>query len=138
LRKIVDKILVSLVFVGLVLALLVEIVNLNGLGSQEYFLHHPDFPDGPQFRRDVNAGFGRLVFFTLVTAALLIAAIYARRKGNKLLFYQSTLLTFLFAFYLPIITFLNGLVIRGIVMALIILGLASFSLLELLREKNGK
>jgi hypothetical protein len=129
---------VTLVFVGLVLALLVEIANLIGFGSQEYFLHHPDYPDGPQFRRDVNAGFGRLVFFTLVTAALLLEAIYARRKGNQLLFYQITLLTFLFAFYLPIITILNGLVSRGIFMALIILGLAGFSLLQLLREKNGK
>src|SRR5690606_29776712 len=132
----VDKILATIVIVGLSFALLAETANLIGFGSQEYYLQHPDYPEGADFKRDVNNGFIQLSFWTIITAALLIWTIYSRIKKDKKLFNQLALTTFIIATYLPILTIINGLTTRGILMAGVTLGLAGLTLLKMKNEKK--
>lgn len=132
----IDKLLASVLFVGLSLALVIEVGNLIGFGSHEYYLHHPDYPDGEQFRRDVNSGFAMLLFFTLTTAVLLMVVLVAKRRNNKLMFYQAALLTFLFALFLPIRTMMNGLIFTGVAIALIILGIVALVVMRIVQERN--
>lgn len=131
---IVDKIFATIVIVGLSFALFVETANLIGFGSQEYYLQHVDYPEGPGLKRDLNNDFIQLTFWTIITAALLTLTIYSRIKMNKKLFNQLALTAFILATYLPILTILNGLTTRGILMAGVTLGLAGLTLLKMKNE----
>ncbi len=132
----VDKILATIVIVWLSFALLAKITNLIGFGSQEYYLQHPDYPEGADFKRDVNNGFILLTFWTIITAALLTLTIYSRIKKNKKLFNQLALTTFIVATYPPILIISKGLTTRGIIMAGVTLGLAGLTLLKMKHEKK--
>ena len=131
----VDKILATIVIVGLSFALFAETANLIGFGSQEYYLHHPDYPEGPDFKRDIRNGLIQLSFWTIITGALLTLTIYSRIKKNRKLFNQLALTTFILATYLPILTILNGLITRGIIMIVVTLGLAGLALFKMKNEK---
>jgi len=131
-----DKILATIVIVGLSFALLTETANLIGFGSQEYYLQHPDYPEGPDFKRDVSNGFIQLSIWTIITGVLLTLTIYSRIKKDRKLFNQLALTTFIVATYLPILTIINGLTTRGIVMAGLTLGLAGLTLLKMKNEKK--
>jgi hypothetical protein len=135
-KRTVDKILATLVIVGLSFALLAETANLIGFGSQEHYLQHPDYPEGPDFKRDISNGFIQLTFWTIITAALLTVTIYSRIKKNINLFNQLALTTFIVATYLPILTILNGLTTRGFIMAGVTLGLAGLTLIKMKYEKK--
>ena len=131
-----DKIFATIVIVGLSFALLAETANLIGFGSQEYYLQHPDYPEGPGFKRDLSNGFIQLTFWIIITSALLTLTIYSRIKKNKKLFNQLALTTFIIATYLPILTISNRLTTRGILMAGVTLGLAGLTLLQMKNDRK--
>ncbi|GAA4842239.1 hypothetical protein [Algivirga pacifica] len=134
--RIIDIILAIIVIGGLSLTLLVEIANLIGFGTQEYYLQHPDYPEGSEFKKDLKSGFAQLIFWTIITAGLLTLSIYSRIKKKKGLLNRTALATFIFATYLPILTILNGLTIRGLIMGTVTLGLAGLTLIKMIKEKS--
>jgi len=99
-------------------------------------MQHHDYPEGPDFKRDLRNGFIQLTFWTIITAALLTLIIYSRIKKNKKLFNQLALTTFIVATYLPVLTILNGLTTRGFIMGSVTLGLAGLTLLKMKNEKK--
>ena len=135
-NRIMDKILVIILLVGLSFTLLVEIANMIGFGSQEHFLQHPDYPEGPEYKRDLQSGLVQLIIWTIVTAGLLTLTIYSRIKKDKGLFNKIAFVTFVLATYLPILTIMSGLTTRGLIMSLITLGLAGLTFVKMKKDKN--
>ena len=135
-NRIMDKILVIILLVGLSFTLLVEIANMIGFGSQEHFLQHPAYPEGPEYKRDLQSGLVQLIIWTIVTAGLLTLTIYSRIKKDKGLFNKIAFVTFVLATYLPILTIMSGLTTRGLIMALITLGLAGLTFVKMKKDKN--
>lgn len=131
-----DKILATVAITILSFALIAEMANLIGFGSQEHFLQHPDYPEGNDYLKDLKNGFIQLVIWTIITAVLLTLTIYARLKKNRKLFNQLALTTFILAIYLPILTILNGLPTRGFVMGGVTLGLVGLTLLKMKNDKK--
>lgn len=134
--RIIEKILVIILIVGLSFTLLVEIANLIGFGTQEHFLLHPDYPEGREYKRDLQSGLVQLTIWTIVTAGLLTLTIYSRIKKDKGIFNKIAFVTFILATYLPILTIMNGLTTRGLIMAFVTLGLAGLTLFKMKKEKT--
>ena len=133
--RIIDKILAIILIIGLSFTLIVEIANLIGFGTQEHFLQHPDYPDGLEYKRDLQSGLIQLTIGTVITAGLLILIIYSRIKKDKYLFNRIAFITFIFATSLPILTIMNGLTTRGLIMAFVTLGLAGLTFIKLKKDK---
>lgn len=134
--RIIDKILAIILIVGLFFTLLVEIANLIGFGTQEHFLQHPDYPEGPEYKRDLQSGLVQLTIWTIVSAGLLTLTIYSRIKKDKGLFNKIAFTTFILATYLPILTIMKGGTTRGLIMAFVTLGLAGLTLIKMKKEKT--
>jgi hypothetical protein len=134
--RIIDKILAIILIVGLSFTLVIEIANLIKFGTQEHFLQHPDYPEGLEYKRDLQSGLIQLTIWTILTAGLLTLTIYSRMKKNKGLFNKMAFVTFILATYLPILTIMNGLTTRGMIMAFLTLGLAGLTFIKMEKEKN--
>ena len=118
------------------LASLIELANLIGFGTQEVYLNHPDYPEGEQFKTDLALGKLKLTLWTLLTLGLLIMTILSKIKKRTDWLNWTALSVFIFATYLPIMTIINGLLFRGLIMGVITCGLAILIIIKMKREKH--
>jgi hypothetical protein len=115
--KKIDKPFVFALIAVLLVALFVQLANLIGFGSQEIFLNHPEYPEGEEFKRDLEFGRKILTTSTLITGLLLALAIFSRIRKNYLLFNWTSLLTFILIGVLPVIAFYNEKKVTGLIMS---------------------
>ena len=128
----IDKIIGIIALLFLSLLTIVELTNLIGFGSQEYYLQHLGFPEGNDYLSELKSGKLRLSLLTILTFGLLSSLIYSIIKRKRNLISTLVILTFSLAMYLPILAFANGKTLTGIIFGLI------FITIIILTIKNGK
>ena len=127
-----DKILGIITLIFLSIMTIAELINLIGFGSQEYYLQHPGFPEGTDYLNELKSGKLKLILLTICTIGILSLMIYSMLKRNRNLIRKLIILTFSLALYLPILAFINGQIISGIIFGL------TFITIIILVFKNGK
>ena len=127
-----DKILGIITLIFLSLMTIAELTNLIGFGSQEYYLQHPGFPEGTEYLNELKRGKLKLTLLTICTIGISSLIIYSMINRNRNLIRKLIILTFSLALYLPILAFINGQIISGIIFGL------TFITLIILTIKNGK
>ncbi len=135
--KTLDTILKVILIGGLSLAFFGETANLIGFGMQEHYLQHPDYPEGPDYKRDLQEGKIQLAFWTIITAGLLGLVIYSRIKNNRQLFNQTALATFIGATFLALLLIINGgSTTGGLIWICVTLTLIGLTLIKMKIEKK--
>lgn len=135
-KKNINNILTISLLILLGLTSLIELANLIGFGTQEVYLNHPDYPEGEQFKKELALGKLKLTLWTVLTIGLLITTILSKIKKRTDWLNWTALFVFIFATYLPIMTIINGLVFRGLIMGIITCGLAGLIIIKMKREKH--
>jgi len=133
--KKVDVFLTIVSITLLSLAVIGELGNLLGFGTQEVYLHHPDFPEGENFIKDIENGKLELLLWAILTMALLVITIYSKVKRDRKLFNWTALTTFIVTSYLPFLTIANGMIARGFLMLAVLISLIAIVLFQIRREK---
>ena len=126
-----EKIIGIITLIFLSLLTIVELTNLIGFGSQEYYLQHPGFPEGNDYLNELKSGKLKLTLLTIFTIGILSLLIYSILKKNRNLIRKLVILTFSLALYLPILAFTNGQILSGIIFGL------TFITIIILTIKNG-
>ena len=132
----IEKLLTVILLLFLSFALIVELANLIGFGSQEIFLQHPDYPEGQEYRNALTIGRVKLIIWTLLTAGLLLVATVSKINKNKALFNWVTLITFTLAICLPFLAIISGNIAVGLIATVAILGLIGLTVFKMKKEKN--
>ena len=132
----VDIFLTTITLILLAFALIAELGNLVNFGSQEFYLQHPEFPEGENYNKAIENGKLELILWTILTISLLTMILYSKFKKNQKLFNRTSVAIFIFATYLPILTITNGLIVRGLIMLIVIIGLIAITLFQIRQEKR--
>jgi len=112
-----NKVITYFLIITLSLLLIVELANLIGFGSQEFYLNHPDYPEGEQFKKDLESGRFKLIMWTLLTLSLLISAAISKLKKRNDWINRIALIFFGLTNYLPFLSFTNGKITNGFIQA---------------------
>lgn len=115
--------------------LIAELGNLIGFGTQEYYLNHPEYPEGEEFKKAIENGKLELTLWTILTTALLATVIYSKVKKDQKLFNRSALATFLASIYIPILSFVKGMITLGFGILTVIIVLIVVVIFQIRREK---
>tara|TARA_R110001606_G_C15363987_1_gene648825 strand:+ start:46 stop:513 length:468 start_codon:yes stop_codon:yes gene_type:complete len=128
----IDKIIRIITLIILSLLAIIELTNLIGFGTQEYYLQHPGFPVGSDYLNEIKSGKQKLIILTIITFGILISIIYSIAKRKQNMTRKLVILTFTFSMSLPILAFINGKILTGISFGLI------FITIIILTINNGK
>ena len=112
-----NKTITYFLIITLSLLFIIEIANLIGFGSQEIYLNHPDYPEGEQFKKDLESGLFKLILWTTLTFSLLISTVISKLKKRNDWINKIALTILVFTNYLPFLSFTNGKTTNGFIQA---------------------
>jgi|SRR5688572_19627088 hypothetical protein len=115
--------------------LIAELGNLIGFGTQEFYLNHPDYPEGENFNQAIENGKLELTLWTILTIALLGTILYSKVKKDQKLFNGTALATFLASIYIPFLAFSKGMNTTGFGILAAIIVFIVVIIFQIRREK---
>lgn len=129
-----NKAITYFLTITLSLLLIVEIANLIGFGSQEIYLNHPDYPEGEQFKKDLETGRIKLILWTFLTLSLLVSIVISKLKKRNDWINRIALIFFGLTNYLPFLSFTNGKTTNGFIQAVVTMTLTLLMYLKMKKE----
>ncbi len=115
--------------------LISELANLIGFGTQEFYLNHPEYPEGEKFGSAIEKGRLELTFWTILTIVFLATIIYAKVNRDQKLFYRTTLAAFIATIYIPLIAFAKGKITTGFFILAVIVMFIAVVIVQIMSEK---
>lgn len=131
-----DKILTIILLTFLSLIFVIELGNLIKFGWGEFYLKHPDFPEGEIYKAELKRGKIKLTLWTIFTGGLLVASIVAKLIKKRKWINIIALLTFTIALYLPILAMINGNVLTGLIIGLILISFLILTIWNIKKDKS--